>query len=144
MVLKRVLTGAICCTTLALWSGPSMAGEYRPDEFLGMDLSKAALSPKRLGPPTTFARVPVEAKSDPTGATSAHAELGSEPDANLKIAAPKSIMAHGRAVQPRSKVRAKLARRHHRNPLDAEARDTRIQVWPCKSGGICNWKPRAY
>ena len=21
-----------------------------------------------------------------------------------------------------------------------EARDTRIQVWPCRSGGICNWQ----
>jgi len=23
---------------------------------------------------------------------------------------------------------------------DAQALDTRIQVWPCRSGGICNWK----
>jgi hypothetical protein len=30
--------------------------------------------------------------------------------------------------------------RQHRNPLDAQALDTRIQVWPCRSGGICNWK----
>jgi len=33
----------------------------------------------------------------------------------------------------------KLARLHG-NPLDAQAFDTRIQVWPCRSGGICNWK----
>jgi len=33
----------------------------------------------------------------------------------------------------------KLARRHG-NPLDAQALDTRIQTWPCKSGGICDWK----
>ena len=26
------------------------------------------------------------------------------------------------------------------NPLDAQARDTRIQTWPCKSGGICGWQ----
>jgi hypothetical protein len=23
---------------------------------------------------------------------------------------------------------------------DAEAFDTRVQVWPCKSGGICDWQ----
>jgi hypothetical protein len=32
-----------------------------------------------------------------------------------------------------------LAHRH-RNPLDAQAMDTRIQVWPCKSGALCKWK----
>jgi hypothetical protein len=46
---------------------------------------------------------------------------------------------HARAEKPRGAVRARLARRHG-NPLDAQAFDTRIQVWPCKSGGICNWK----
>jgi hypothetical protein len=36
-------------------------------------------------------------------------------------------------------ARTEIARRHT-NPLDAQAMDTRIQVWPCKSGGICDWK----
>jgi hypothetical protein len=45
---------------------------------------------------------------------------------------------HARAEKPRGAVRTKLARRHG-NPLDAQAFDTRIQAWPCKSGGICNW-----
>ena len=44
-----------------------------------------------------------------------------------------------RVEKPRGAARTKLARRHG-NPLDAEARDTRIQVWPCKSGGICDWQ----
>ena len=46
MVLKRVLssTGIVCASlVLVLWSGLSMADPYRPDQFLGMDLNKAAL-----------------------------------------------------------------------------------------------------
>src|SRR6266850_2389227 len=85
MVLKNVGIAVICATLLA-WNSPSLADEYRPDEFLSLDLSKALLSQK-----------------------------------------------------PRGAVRTKLARRHG-NPLDAQAFDPRIQVWPCKSGGICNWK----
>jgi hypothetical protein len=46
---------------------------------------------------------------------------------------------HARAEIPRAAAKTKLARRHG-NPLDAQAFDTRIQVWPCRSGGICNWK----
>src|SRR5258708_758749 len=41
-----------------------------------------------------------------------------------------------RAEPPRAAVhnaRVKLARRHG-NPLDAQAADTRIQTWPCRSG----------
>jgi hypothetical protein len=29
---------------------------------------------------------------------------------------------------------------HGRSPLEAQARETTVQTWPCKSGGICNWK----
>ena len=43
------------------------------------------------------------------------------------------------AVRARTRY-PKLVRRSHGNPMDAQARDTRIQVWPCKSGGICNWR----
>jgi hypothetical protein len=33
-----------------------------------------------------------------------------------------------------------LAHRHG-NPLDAQAKDVRIQKWPCRSGaGICAWR----
>jgi hypothetical protein len=59
-----VLKNAFCSSlhrVLAL-VGPAAAEEYRPGEFLNLDLSKAALSPKRLGPETQFAPVPVEAK----------------------------------------------------------------------------------
>jgi hypothetical protein len=43
------------------------------------------------------------------------------------------------AAKPRVAARKKIAPRHT-NPLDAQAMDTRIQVWPCRSGGICDWK----
>ena len=150
MVLKNVCI-AIICTTLMAWGSPSIADEYRPDEFLSLDLSKALLSPKPLGPASEFAPVAIEARTDP-GSEGAPARV--EPEANPKIAVsrirkvtvPKAVVAvpnvkvaHIRPEKPRGAVRAKLARRHG-NPLDAEAFDTRIQVWPCKSGGICNWQ----
>ena len=64
MVLKNVGIATICATLLA-WSSSSIADEYRPDEFLRLDLSKALLSPKPLGPPSEFAPVQVEASVGP-------------------------------------------------------------------------------
>ena len=55
---------AILGATLVAWSGVSIADEYRPGEFLGLDLSKAVLSPKPLGPATQFAPVRIEARAD--------------------------------------------------------------------------------
>jgi hypothetical protein len=45
------------------------------------------------------------------------------------------------AEKRRGTARIRLAHRHG-NPLDARAQamDRRIQTWPCRSGGICNWK----
>ena len=63
MVLKNAVAAAVCTAVLAL-AARRWRIEYRPDEFLGLDLSRAVLSPKRLGPPTEFAPVAVEAKSD--------------------------------------------------------------------------------
>jgi hypothetical protein len=57
----------------------------------------------------------------------------------LKTVARKTRVVHARAEKPRGAARNKLARRHS-NPLNAQAFDTRIQAWPCNSGGICNWK----
>jgi hypothetical protein len=139
MVLKRGLTctGVVCVTcVLLLWSGLSRADQYRPDEFLGLDLNKAALSPKPLGPPATFAPAAAEAKAD---RDSARAQARLEPKTTSAIVVSKARVADRHAEQRRGAGRAKLARRHS-SPLDAEAFDTRIQVWPCKSGGICNWK----
>lgn len=133
MVLKNVFIAAACAVLLT-WSGVSAADEYRPDQFLGLDLSKAVLSPKPLGPRSEFAPVPVEAKGSHEGP-----QARAEPAAEPTVVIHKTRAAHLRAEKPRGAARTKLAR-HHGNPLDAQAFDTRIQVWPCKSGGICSWK----
>ena len=62
-----------------------------------------------------------------------------------RVAEPKTVtaktrVAHVRAEKPRAPVRTTKQARRHSNPLDAQASDTRIQVWPCKSGAICKWK----
>ena len=130
MVPKKLFIATVCAVLLA-WSGVSVADEYRPDQFLSLDLSKAALSPKRLGPPAEFAPVPVQAKAD-RGSEGAQASA-------KHITHPRMHVAHVRAEPPRGAGRTRLAHRHG-NPLDAQAFDTRIQVWPCRSGGICDWK----
>ena len=146
MVLKNIFIAAMCATMLA-WSGASVADEYRPDEFLGLDLSRAVLSPKPLGPAAGFAPGPLDVTVDHGGSerTQARAEPTVEPKIvvrNARVAQPRAgqpRFAHQRVEPPRIVAQTKLAR-HHRNPLDAQASDARIQVWPCKSGGICSWK----
>jgi hypothetical protein len=150
-MVPKSLFPALLGAVLLIGSG-AMAAEYRPDDFLTLDLAKAVLSPNPLGPPAQFGQVPVEAKSGAkssakSGATSdqaaeaAPAPAAPSPSAKkvaverVSVAHPR--VAHVRAEKPRGAARTRLA---HRNPLNAQAMDTRIQVWPCKSGGICNWK----
>jgi hypothetical protein len=138
MALKGVLVAALCVASLAA-AGSSRADEYRPEEFFSLDLPKAVFSPKRLGPPAQFEPVRVQAKTDfqskPIHTTPIH--VNAMPKAAAKI---RTVQA--RAEKPPTPARAKLVRRHS-NPLDANASDTRIQVWPCRSGGICNWQRAA-
>ena len=137
MVLKSTFAAALC-TGLLLSGGAALADEYRADEFFGLDLPQAVLSPKRLGPETQFAPVRIEARTD-------RRPVKTERVVVAKEAAPKPQMAQERVekpervAKPRPAARTKLARRHS-NPLDAQARDTRIQKWPCTSGGICGWQ----
>ena len=135
MVLKNAIAAALC-TGLLMSGSAALADEYRPSEYLGLDLSQAVLSPKRLGPETEFAPVRIEARSD-------RKPVKTERVVVSKAAAPKPHVepqvSHERAEKPRGAARTKLARRHT-NPLDAQARDTRIQTWPCKSGAICGWQ----
>jgi hypothetical protein len=137
MVPRHFFTAVICATLLA-WSGPSIADQYQPGEFLSLDLSKAVLSPKPLGPVTQFAPFPVQARGDGaaplTHAESTRAETKPARDVHVARTAPS----HPGIKKPHGPAQARLAHRHG-NPLDAQASDTRIQVWPCKSGGICNW-----
>jgi len=131
MVLKTAIASALC-TGLLMWGGAALADEYRANEFLGLDLSQAVLSPKRLGPETQFAPVRIEARTD-------RRPVKTERVVVSKEAAPKPQIAQERVAKPHAAARTRLARRHS-NPLDAQARDTRIQTWPCKSGAICGWQ----
>src|SRR4051812_37559969 len=68
----------------------STADEYRPDEFLTLDLSKAVLSPKPLGPPAQFQPMPVEAKTEAVHVEAAPRLSAAPEHAN---AAPKHVNA---------------------------------------------------
>jgi hypothetical protein len=131
MGLKNAIATALC-TGLLMSGSAAWADEYRAEEFLGLDLPQAVLSPKRLGPETQFAPVRIEARTDRKPVKTQRVVVSKE-------AAPKPQMAQERVEKPRAAARTKLVRRHS-NPLDAQARDTRIQTWPCKSGGICGWQ----
>jgi len=155
MVLKLSWLAAIGVAGLA-WSGLSAAQQYRADELLHLDLSRAVLSPKPLGPAASFAPGPlavtidrgsfaaqanaqsvvepkIESKTEPKPVATAvvHTESKSTTRTALKTAASRIRAADA----PRAVVAL-----DRRNPVEAQARETRIQVWPCKSGGICSWK----
>jgi hypothetical protein len=138
-MVRNIFIPILCATTL-VWNGLSMADEYRPNEFLSLDLSKAVLSPKPLGPASGFAPGPLDVTVNRESGQ-ARAEPTDEP----KVVVQNSRVVHNtrvaqvRAAPPRQVVPIKLARQH-RNPVDAQAFDARVQVWPCKSGGICSWK----
>jgi hypothetical protein len=143
-MVPRNLFIAIICTTVVTWSGLARADQYRPDEFLHLDLSKAVLSPKPLGPASGFTPGPLDVRTD-NGSTAVQADkktANAEP-ANTEPKAAPTITVHKTRIvgaeKPRGSTRTKLARRHG-SPLDAQAFDARVQVWPCRSGGICNWK----
>jgi len=137
MVLKSAFVAVVCTAVLAL-GGVASADEYRPGEFLDLDLSKAVLSPKRLGPPAQFESVPVEARADRSSDARASIDPKVAPQKAVRTTRVTAPAERKRAVA-HVPARARLARRHT-NPLDAEARDTRVQTWPCRSGGICNWQ----
>jgi len=140
MVLKSAFIAAVCTGFLAL-AGSAMAAEYRPSEYLNLDLSKALISPKRIGPEARFAPVRIEARDDEVQADSADADLEASvwPKLPPRKARVAKTTEKPSAEPPRAAAGAKLAKRHG-NPLDSQARDARIQTWPCRTGGICNWQ----
>jgi hypothetical protein len=121
---------AVAGTLLMLGSGAARADPYKPGDYLLLDLQKAVLSPAPIGPPAAFEHVQIEARSDAT------------PSAPVRSAArptPPVRTLRTTAAKPRPPARARVARSHG-NPLDANASDTRVQTWPCRSGGICAWQ----
>jgi hypothetical protein len=155
MILRHIWFAAIGVTALA-WSGLVAAQQYRADELLHLDLSRAVLSPKPLGPAATFAPGPLDVTIDRgTNAVQANGESEVEPKpvptATVHVegsatTAPGTATsgiraaAHARAERSVSRKPHALVALHQRNPVEAQARETKIQVWPCKSGGICGWK----
>ena len=160
MVLNRVWSAAIGVAALT-WSGLAVAEPYRPGEFLNLDLSKAVLSPRPLGPATSFTAGPLDVTVDRgNNPAQANAELladpktvpvaavhaggksmaNAEPETKTSTAAPRTRVAHARVERTPLYRPRRLVALHGRNPMEAEARDTGVQVWPCRSGGICNWK----
>jgi hypothetical protein len=137
----RPLSLAVVGVVAMAWSALASAQQYRADEFLHLDLSRAVLSPQPLGPGTSFTPGPLGVTIDRAGqATQAKAE---------PLVEPKTVQAQTVIKTASSVTRTKRAERHApralvalhgRNPVEAQAREARIQVWPCKSGGICNWK----
>lgn len=106
---------------------------YGSGEFFTLDLQRALLSPKPLGPGAQFEAFPIEARADAKNAIDAAAD---EPV--VRKAAPVARPQRSIAARPHP-ARTRIARPRS-NPLDANAADTRIQTWPCRSGGICNWQ----
>ena|ERR1700757_769002 len=155
MVLNRVWLAAIGMAVLA-WSGVAVAQQYSADELLTLDLSHAVLSPKPLGPAASFTPGPLDVTIDRGKAAQTNAEFVVDPKTvptatvhakttSTAKATPRPTAAHTRVAHARveraapHKPRALVAL-HGRNPMEAQARDTSVQVWPCRSGGICNWK----
>ncbi len=134
MAPNNVFTAIICAVLLACNSA-SAADAYRAGKFLGLDLSQAVLSPKPLGPSSGFTPVPARTEAG-RGSVDVQARLEKKVESGTAV---RKAVAPMRATKARGPVRTKLARRHT-NPLDAEAFDTRVQVWPCRSGGICGWR----
>lgn len=139
----------IISATLLASGGACFAADYKPGDFLNLDLSKAVLSPKLLGPTTQFAPVRIEAESDPAK-TGMQAKVAPKTAPRITVARTHTLHtrktrearaqeARAQVAKPRGAARTRLAHRHS-NPLDAEAFDRRIQVWPCNTGGICNWQ----
>ena len=133
---KRIVAAAACATLVVLVA-PARADEYRAGDFLSLDLSQALLSPKRLGPPTEFAPVAVQARTDAKQVV-AEPKVEHQRMVRTTRVKPAAAVRQAEVAKPHGAARTKLVRRHG-NPLDAQAMDTRIQTWPCKSGGICNW-----
>ena len=168
MVVKRGRLLPVIGVAALAWSGLAAAQAYRPDDFLKLDLAKAVLSPTPLGPATSFAPGPLDVTVDRGNSPAqANAELVVDPKTVPAETVHAESATAAKHAEPSSAVKAALANRtaatrsrvarahaeratphkphtlvalHGRNPMEAQARDTRIQVWPCKSGGICNWK----
>jgi len=137
MTFRYLLSSVVGIAFLAGYAAAQVAPvaqTYKTGEFLTLDLSKALLSPKPLGPGAQFEVYPITARADAKNEIDAAAD---------KLAAQKAVpvakASRNVAARPQPPARTRVARPRS-NPLDANAADTRIQTWPCRTGGICNWQ----
>jgi hypothetical protein len=150
---------AIALGTALAATMSARAAEYQPGEYFNLDLSRAVLSPRPLGPTARFEPVPVEANADRARIAArpdaARPDMGGDPrtvaTTRVRVAKPRlavqiarphtAVRIAGPQERPRGAARVRLAHRRS-NLLDAQAMDTRIQTWPCRprNGGICNWR----
>jgi hypothetical protein len=137
MTFRYLISGMV---GIALLAAPAVAQAepaattYKASEFLTLDLSKALLSPKPLGPGAQFEVYPITARADAKNEIDAAADRPAAQKA-VPVAKPQRNV----ATRPQPPARTRVARPRS-NPLDANAADTRIQTWPCRTGGICNWQ----
>ena len=138
MVLKSAFVAAVCTGVLAL-CGPAMADQYRPSEFLKLELPKAVFSSKRIGPETRFAPVRIEARSDGAEAKTDASDADLEASVWPKLP-PRKARAAKTSVKPdaekaraaaHTNARVKLAKRHS-NPLDAHRRKPGLRPDPLR------------
>src|SRR3954447_16766604 len=109
-MMRKALAVAVGAIFLA--GTPTFGEEYRPDEFLTLDLSKAVLSPKPLGPPAQFEPIRVQARTDFESRTVKAERVHVDPvprhvNAMRKTAARTKIV-QVRPEQPRVPPRTKL------------------------------------
>ena len=141
MVLKNVFAALLGAALLA--GSVALAAGYRPDQFFSLDLSRAALSPTLLGPPSQFAPARFKLTRTRLPARAGAALIPQPKKVALEriSAAPPRNVAAVRAAAQRAPMRTKVAGRRA-NPRIALAWNTPIRTWPCnpRSGGICIWR----
>jgi hypothetical protein len=132
MVLRRIFPAFVGAALLVAGGASSMAADYPGNEFLNLDLSKAVLSPKRLGPPAEFTPVPLRetdvakdvVKNDPAKNSAAKDGVTKDDVARsdaAKVDVPKSDVAT--AAHSAEPAQSKLAHRvnPHRGSVLAHA-----------------------
>jgi len=130
MVLKSVFPALLGAALLA-WSGLAAADEYRPDQFLGLDLRSVLLSPKPLGPASRFVPGPLDVTVD-RGSAGAQASVEpktepQEPQAESGVpqAEPRVRHAESRVRQAESRSvvhKTRIAHARLEKPLRANNR----------------------
>lgn len=108
----------------------AFAQDHPHGSFFGaFDLKSAVLSPEPLGPPSQFKKTPP---------SSSEYQVETHRAAKPQAEGPRTV-ATSHKSKPRQKI-ATAAKKPKSNPLNAYARDTRSQVWPCVGDGICTWR----